>query len=39
MLALEKVECTELTRVLELLGGSRLQGGRIGVEGREGTGR
>lgn len=34
----EKVECTELTRVLELLPGSLLYAGRIGVEGRIGTG-
>jgi hypothetical protein len=38
-LARENVECIELTSVLELLPGSRVQGGRIGVEGLDGTGR
>jgi hypothetical protein len=34
----EKVECTELIRVLELLPGSLLIVGRIGVEGLTGRG-
>jgi len=34
----ENVECAELTRVLELLPGSLLYAGRIGVDGRLGTG-
>ena len=34
----EKVECTELVRVLELLAGSLLIVGRIGVEGLVGRG-
>jgi hypothetical protein len=38
-LACENVEWTEPLRVLELLPGSRLEGGRIGVEGLEGIGR
>lgn len=38
-LAREKVECDELTSVLELLPGSLLRAGRIGVEGLIGSGK
>jgi len=39
VLVWDVIENTELVSVLELLGGSRLQGGRMGVEGRDGIGR
>jgi len=35
----EKIECVELTSVLELLPGSRLRAGRMGVEGLTGSGK
>lgn len=38
-LACEKMECVELTSVLELLPGSRLMAGRIGVAGLVGSGK
>jgi len=38
-LAREKIECVELTSVLELLPGSLLKAGRIGVEGLIGSGK
>lgn len=38
-LAREKIECVELISVLELLPGSLLRAGRIGVEGLIGSGK